>query len=93
MQNEKRNETKRRAAERPLTDIEFRHLGEGKVGFVRRVTGRDLKARFPGMPAMADEIRLWGLFGADGSPMVLSDDRANVVEAAEDHDLTTVSVH
>ena len=85
-------QTKFRRA-KPLTDIEFRHLGEGKVGFVRRVTAGDLKARFPGLPAMADEIRLWGLFGADGSPMVLSDDRANVVEAAESHELTTVSVH
>ena len=84
--NERRNE-------RPLTDIEFRHLGEGKVGYMRRVTAGDLKARFPGLPAMADEIRLWGLFGADGSPMVLSDERENIVEAAESHELTTVSVH
>ena len=91
MKNERKAESKTEA--RPLTDIEFRHLGEGKVGFVRRVTAGDLKARFPGLPAMADEIRLWGLFGADGSPMVLSDERANVVEAAEDHELTTVSVH
>lgn len=79
--------------ERPLTDIEFRHLGEGKVGYIHRVTGRDLKARFPGMPTIADEIRLWGLFSADGSPMVLSDARENVVEAAEENELTTVSVH
>ena len=91
MTNHKNNHKSETA--RPLTDIEFRHLGEGKVGFVRRVTGADLKARFPGMPTIADEMRLWGLFGADGSPMVLSDERANVVEAAEENELTTVSVH
>ena len=77
----------------PLTDIEFRHLGEGHVSYVRRVTGADLKKRFPGMPAMDDEIRLWGLFGADGSPLVLSDVRANLIEAAEDKELVTLSVH
>lgn len=83
-------------ARAPLTEIEFRHLGEGRVGYVRPVTGGDLKRRFPGiepMRAVADEIRLWGLFGADGSPLVLSDERANLVEAAADHELVTVSVH
>ena len=78
---------------KPLTDIEFRHLGEGKVGFVRPITAGDLRARFPGVPAMADETRLWGLFGADGSPMVLSDERESVVAAAEEHELLTVAVH
>ena len=79
--------------ERPLTDIEFRHLGEGHVGYMRRITGADLKGRFPGLPPLDDEIRLWGLFGADGSPLVLSDERDNLVEAAEDKELVTVSVH
>ena len=79
--------------EHPLTDIEFRHLGEGKVGFVRRITAGDLRARFPGLPAMADEMRLWGLFSADGSPIVLSDERENVEAAAEEHELLTVAVH
>ena len=80
-------------AVRPLTDIEFRHLGEGKVSYVRTVTAGDLRARFPGMPAIADETRLWGLFAADGEPIVVSDERDNVVAAAENHDLLTVSVH
>ena len=79
--------------DRPLTDIEFRHLGEGKVGYMRRLTAGDLKARFPGLPPMADEIRLWGLFNADGSPIVFSDERDNVEQAAENHELLTVSVH
>ena len=79
-----------------LTDIEFRTLGEGEVGYMRRLDGRDLKARFPGLPPMRqvpDEVRLWGLFSADGSPLVFSDELANVVEAAETHELVTVSVH
>ena len=78
---------------RPLTDIEFRHLGEGKVSYVRPVTAGDLRARFPGMPALADETRLWGLFSADGEPIVVSDERDNVVEAAQSHELVTLSVH
>lgn len=78
---------------RPLTDIEFQHLGEGKVSYVRPVTAGDLRARFPGLPPMADETRLWGLFSAGGAPIVLSDERENVMEAAESHELVTVSVH
>lgn len=80
----------------PLTDIELRTLGEGQVGYMRRVSADDLKRSFPGlppMPAMPEGLRLWGLFAADGSPLVLSDERDNVVQAAETHDLVTVSVH
>ena len=80
-------------AERPLTDIEFRHLGEGHVGYMRRVTGADLKSRFPGLPPIDDATRLWGLFSAGGAPLVLSDEPANLIEAAETQELVTVSVH
>ena len=77
----------------PLTDIEFRHLGEGHVSYVRPLTAGDLAARFPGLPAVAEETPLWGLFSANGSPIVVSDERQSVVEAAASQELMTVSVH
>ena len=87
------NRAVRQRASRPLTDIEFRHLGEGQVSYVRPLTAGDLRARFPGMPPIGEETRLWGLFSADGSPIVVSDERQSVVEAAISHELVTVSVH
>lgn len=76
-----------------FTDQEFAHLGEGKIGYLRRIRSQDLASRFPSLPPMAPNLDLWALFGATGEPIVLSDVRANALASARDHELQTVMLH
>lgn len=76
-----------------FTALEFAHLGEGEIAYLRKVRSEDLARSFPSLPPMAPNLELWGLFGATGEPIVLSDARANVVAGARDHELRTVMLH
>lgn len=68
-------------------------LGAGKVGYIRKMTSDEVQERFPGAPRMDSGIDLWGLFGADGTPILLSDDPSNAYVRAAEDELNTVSVH
>lgn len=68
-------------------------LGAGKVGYIRKMTSDEVLERFPGAPQMDSGIDLWGLFGADGTPILLSDDPSNAYVKAVESELDTVSVH
>ncbi len=76
-----------------FTDHEFAHLGEGEIGYLRRMRSQDLADSFPSLPPMAPNLDLWALFGATGEPIVLSDLRANALASARDHELHTVMLH
>ncbi len=76
-----------------LTANEFAHLGEGIVAYLREIDASDLAGKFPGMPEIAPGTRLWALFAADGSPILLSDERDRALAGAMEHELTPVSLH
>jgi hypothetical protein len=76
-----------------LTANEFAHLGEGIVAYLREIDASDLAGKFPGMPQIAPGTRLWALFAADGSPILLSDERERALAGAMEHELTPVSLH
>ncbi len=76
-----------------LTDAELAHLGEGVVAYLREIDAAELAGKFPGMPAIAPGTMLWALFGADGSPILLSDERERAIAGAMEHELTPVSIH
>lgn len=73
-----------------FTEMEFAHLGEGEVAYLRKIRSDDLARTFPSLPPMAPNLELWALFGASGEPIVLSDARANALAGARDHELHTV---
>jgi len=76
-----------------ITKDELAHLGEGVVAYVREFDSEDLKQRFPNAPEMEPGTKLWALFGANGQPILLADQRASAVAGAMQNDLTTVSLH
>lgn len=75
-----------------LTEQEFAQLGEGRVAYLKRVSTDDLAQKFPDLPPMTPGIEVWGLFGAAGDPIVLSDLRAHALAGAQEHELETVTL-
>jgi len=68
-------------------------LGAGKAGYIRKMTSDEVTERFPGAPKLQSGIDLWALFGADGTPILLSDDPSTAYGRAAEDELATVSVH
>jgi hypothetical protein len=52
-------------------------LGAGKIGYIRKMRSEDVSARFPEAPVLDPGLELWALFGADGTPILLTDNRSS----------------
>jgi hypothetical protein len=76
-----------------FTEADLAHLGEGHVAYLREMNGEELKGKFPGLPEIAPNAKLWALFAANGQPILLSDARERAIAGAFENDLTTVSIH
>jgi hypothetical protein len=73
-----------------LSDLDFASLGSGEVGYIRKMKSDDLTARFPALSQLAPGLDVWTLFAANGMPIVLSDQRAAVLEGASENELIPV---
>jgi hypothetical protein len=65
-------------------------LGAGKVGYIRKMRSEDVSARFPEAPELDPGLELWALFGADGTPILLTDNRSSTFYRAAEDELKTV---
>lgn len=77
----------------PVSEAELAHLGEGQVAYIRRMRSEEITRRFPGAPELDPGLDLWALFSADGTPILVSDDRTSAFFKAQENDLRTVSLH
>ncbi|MBK8457987.1 MAG: DUF1150 family protein [Phyllobacteriaceae bacterium] len=76
-----------------LSKEELAHVGEGAIGYVRKIKSDDMARRFPGMPDMAPGLDLWALFAANGAPILLTNQRDAALQGAAENELTPVSLH
>ncbi len=76
-----------------MTADTFQELGTGHVAYVKPMASEEVNTLFPNAPKLEAGIRLWVLVGADGAPIMLSDDRASVIADAVRNDLQTVALH
>ncbi|TZG37970.1 DUF1150 family protein [Agrobacterium sp. B1(2019)] len=76
-----------------LTQSQFAHIGEGEVGYIRKIRAEDVNRCFPEAPDLDPQLDLWALFGADGTPILLTDNRSSTFFKAAEDDLQTVSLH
>ena len=54
-----------------FTQADLAHLGEGSVAYLREIGSEELKGKFPGLPDIAPNTKLWALFAANGQPILL----------------------
>lgn len=76
-----------------LTESELAHLGAGEVGYIRKMRSDEVSRCFPEAPDIDPALDLWALFGADGTPILLTDNRSSTFFKAAEDDLKTVSLH
>jgi hypothetical protein len=76
-----------------MTPEVFAGLGGGRIAYVRPIKGVEARGLFPSLPQLADELDLWALLAADGSPIMLADSREAVVMNARENDLDAMSLH
>ncbi len=75
------------------TPNDLAHLGEGEVGYIRKIRADEVNRCFPEAPELDPEIDLWALFAADGTPLLLTDNRSSTFFKAAEDELRTVTLH
>ncbi|QRM54039.1 DUF1150 family protein [Sinorhizobium sp. BG8] len=76
-----------------VTKADLAHLGAGEVGYIRKMRADEVSRCFPEAPEIDPALDLWALFGADGTPILLTDNRSSTFFKAAEDDLRTVSLH
>jgi hypothetical protein len=76
-----------------LDPAAFAALGQGEVAYVRPLKSDDVPRLFPKAPKIAPGLNLFALLSADGTPILLTDNRDAAIANAFENDLTTVALH
>lgn len=76
-----------------MPDQAFAALGGGRVAYVKPMTSDAILAAFPNVADLDPGQDLWALLGADGMPIMVSDDPKTLVANAWANDLETVYLH
>jgi hypothetical protein len=76
-----------------LTKSELAHIGNGEVAYIRKMRNEEVSRCFPEAPDIDPGVDLWALFGADGTPILLTDNRSSTFFKAAEDELKTVSLH
>ena len=76
-----------------MSMLEFTHLGEGEVAYIKLLQKDEAYRLFPALEEIEDDSPLYSLHAADGTPLMLTDSRAEALADAIDNDLEPLSVH
>ena len=76
-----------------LSPSEFAALGAGEVAYVKPMRSEDFRRAFPESPDLPPGLQIYALVAADGSPILITDERETAFENAAEQELVTVSLH
>jgi hypothetical protein len=68
-------------------------MGDGEVAYVKAFRAGELKHMFPQIAELHNQVELFALFSADGTPLVIADTKAAVISGAWSHNLGITVVH
>jgi len=71
----------------------FAGLGGGQIAYIKPMSSDALRAAFPNVPPLDSGLALWALLSADGTPIMVADNREAALINARENDLQTVSLH
>jgi hypothetical protein len=68
-------------------------LGEGQLAYVKQIRSEDVPGLFPQAPHLAPGLKLFALYTASGTPIMLTDSREAAIANAWSNELQAASVH
>lgn len=72
---------------------ELAALGGGHIAYVRKMTSDQAKEMFPAIDNLPNDIHLFALHAADGTPIALTDTRQAAIGHAIEDELEVRSLH
>ena len=88
-----RNELNRTDNKLEISAEALAHLGDGEIAYVKTIRSEDAHTLFPQVPDIEPGLKLFALYAADGTPIMLTDSREAALASATKQQLETVSVH
>ena len=76
-----------------LSPQDLARLGGGALAYIREIGGQDAMRLLGGQAKVPAKTRLFCLYGADGTPVSISDSRDGAIGSAFEHELLPMSVH
>ena len=76
-----------------ITQDALAHLGDGRIAYVKQIQSEDVRTMFPQAPNLEPGIKLFALYAANGTPIMLTDTREAALANAWSQELEAVSVH
>ncbi|MFZ2720203.1 MAG: DUF1150 family protein [Minisyncoccia bacterium] len=76
-----------------MSDFEFAHLGGGEVAYIVTLAPGKAKVMFPTLEEVPENIPLYSLHAADGTPLALTDTLQAAVGHAHEGDLAIVPLN
>ncbi|MHA1132685.1 MAG: DUF1150 family protein [Alphaproteobacteria bacterium] len=78
---------------RPMSLKELALLGDGEVAYIKQIDTDAAERLFPTLDEALEDIDLFAVLSADGTPIALADSRTAAIANAIENDLVPVSVH
>ena len=72
---------------------EFANLGEGYFAYITEISSQDADRMFSALEGIPDDMRLYALLSADGTPLALTDSFSAAQAQAFEDDLEIATVH
>ena len=79
-----------------LSAESLRNLGIGEIAFVKLLDISEVRELVPegqAIPRFLESARIWGLFGADGMPIMMSNSKQAAESGARHHNLELVQIN
>jgi hypothetical protein len=76
-----------------LSVFELAKLGDGRVAYIKPMTSDEARRMFPTIEGLPEDMGLFALHGADGTPLALTDSRQAAVGHAVGDELEVASIH